>query len=390
MPYIISAIILAVVSCTKPFVPKGIKPITGYLVVEGVINAGNDTTRFRLSRTVALDSVTSSAPVTGAVVNIEGSDNSSHQLTGNTAGVYITTALNLNTSQKYRLHITTADGKDYTSDYVAVKITPPIDSINYQVKNTGLQINLNAHDPSNNTRYYRWDYNETWEFHSMYASSYISNGDTVIERSPAQQIYFCYQSDASNNILLGSPAKLSQDVISSAPITFIPSNSEKVETEYSILVSQYALTSDAYNFWTNLKKNTEELGSIFDAQPSTVDGNIHCNTNPAEPVLGYVSASTVQSKRIFVSNLILPITWRPSYPYTCELDSFLFSKKIGGIFVNQENQVFNYNKGAARNGTIPVEAIVIIGGVTIGHTGSDRECVDCSVRGSLTKPSFWP
>jgi len=388
IPYIISAIALIITSCTKPYNPPAIKSVTGYLVVEGVINIGNDSSRFRLSRTVALDSAVSSAKVTGAQVTVEGNDNSTYSFVGNSAGVYTSAPLNLSTGKQYRLHIKTTDGKDYLSDYVSPKITPPIDTINYQIQNTGLAITLNTHDPANNTKYYRWDFTETWEFHSKYESDYVSNGDTVISRTLAQYVYFCYANDASNSILLGSSAKLSQDVITQAPITFIPQTSEKIETDYSILVSQYALTSDAYNFWTNLKKNTEQLGSIFDVQPSTIDGNIHCTTNPNEPVIGYISASTIQTKRIFVNNTVLPHSWVPTYPYDCEADSILLAKVEGNTVINQENQYFNANRGAIGL-LIPIEAITNKFGTVIGHTGSDIECVDCTTRGTVTPPSFW-
>lgn len=386
--YIIIAPVLAITACTKPYNPTGIKSVTGYLVVEGVINA-NDSSKFQLSHTVTLTSDTTIAPVLGAQVTIEGNDNSSYPLTGNASGIYSSASLSLNANSQYRLDIKTTDGKEYQSDYVSVKITPPIDTINYVIESNGLQINLNTHDPANNTRYYRWDYTETWEFHAKYFSAFVSNGDTVLYRQPAQQIYFCYTNDNSTNILLGSSAKLTQDVISTAPITFIPSTSEKIETEYSINVRQYALTNDAYNFWTNLKKNTEELGSIFDALPSQINGNIHCLTNPNEPVVGYISASTIQSKRIFVNNTVLPATFVATYPYTCPLDSFLFVEKVGGIYINQEDQVFNYNKGAPKGGWVPLEQITSKQGVVLGHTGTDPECGDCSIRGSLIKPSFW-
>ena len=381
--FIIAAIIL-IVSCKKPFAPKGIQSSTGFLVVEGVIDPGGDTTRIKLSRVVKLDTVTT-APVTNALVFVEGMDNTTSQLNENAGGIY-SLRLSLNNSQKYRLHIRTADGKDYKSDYVEVKVTPAIDAINYTIKNNGLQIILDTHDVTNNTRYYRWNYVETWQFHSKYASAYVSNGDSVIARTADQQVYYCYNSGNSNNILLGSSAQLSQDVISAAPIALVSPTSEKIEIKYSILINQYALTSDAYNFWQNIKKNTEELGSIFDAQPSEIAGNIHCTTNPDEPVIGYVSASSFTSKRIFVDNSVLPTDWKPIYPNDCPTDSVFLEFNDGREYINQENQVFNYKKGGYSE--IPITAIKS-DKYGRGHLGAAPVCVDCTLRGTLKKPSFW-
>ncbi|MEO6851503.1 MAG: DUF4249 domain-containing protein [Mucilaginibacter sp.] len=380
----IIVIFIFIVSCKKPFAPAGIQSATGFLVVEGVIDPGNDTTRFKLSRVVKLDTITA-APVTNALVFIEGMDNSTSQLNGNAAGIY-SLRLSLDNSQKYRLHIKAADGKDYKSDYVDIKITPGIDAINYKIKNNELQISLDTHDETNNTRYYRWNYIETWQFHSRYESTYVSNGDSVIARRADQQVYFCYANDNSNSILLGSSARLTKDVISAAPIVFIPPTSERIEKKYSILVNQYALTSDAYNFWENIKKNTEELGSIFDAQPSEIAGNIHCTTNPEEPVIGYVSASTFSSKRIFIDNSSLPTDWKPVYPYNCPTDSVFLEWFNGKEYINQENQVFNYKKGGYSE--IPITAIKSKKN-GLGHLGAAPVCVDCTLRGTLKKPSFW-
>jgi hypothetical protein len=158
-------------------------------------------------------------------------------------------------------------------------------------------------------------------------------------------------------------------VLYQSPIAFIPSTSEKIETEYSILLKEYALTADAYNFWSNLKTNSEQLGSIFDAQPSQINGNIHCITNPQEPVIGYIGASTVTSKRIFISQYQLPL-WTPTYPYTCEIDSIKY--QIGAY------QSFFYKP--------PVEIPLTAGGATYTY----YTCADCTIRGSLKPPSFWP
>ncbi|TWI93913.1 uncharacterized protein DUF4249, partial [Mucilaginibacter frigoritolerans] len=243
----------------------------------------------------------------------------------------------------------------------------------------GIQLYVNTHDPNNNTRYYLWDYKETWQFHAKYLSQFITNGTAIVARRPDQIIYYCFGNDASSTILLGSSAKLSQDVIYQSPLTSVVSTSEKIETKYSILVNQYALTPDAYAFYTNLKKNTEQLGSIFDAQPSEITGNIHNLNNAVEPVIGYVIACTVQSKRIFISVDQLPDTWSPVYPYECDVDTESFAS--GAVAQNLIPLGSN---------TIPITTYSAPGSHGIdGYLGVDVDCVDCTLRGTKTQPSFW-
>jgi hypothetical protein len=281
--------------------------------------------------------------------------------------------------------------------------------VSHIFQSDGVQINVSTHDPGNNTHYYRWDYGETWIIHSNYYSFYKSNGDSVIDRNFINdEVYQCWQSDTSSTINVASSSHLQSDVISNNPVTFIPSSSEKLNAKfsiivaqnapsnsaYSILVKQYALTGDAYTFWTNLKKNTEQLGSIFDAQPSQLQGNIHSLTKPAEPVIGYVSAGSVSTKRIFIENREIPAAWTSPPAYgSCTVDSLYLAYFTPGatVPINQENEYFNYDKGNLLiNRLIPIVAIWNqVLGTIIGHTGSTPECVDCTLRGTNKQPNFW-
>ncbi len=380
----ILASILAVIitGCRETYNPPAITAPDSYLVVEGTINSGADSTIFRLSRTVNLSATNTSNPERLASVTVESDAGAGFKLAEIRDGYYVTEALNLDNSKKYRLRIETTDSREYLSDFVPVTPTPPIDSVGFTVLNNAMQIYVNTHDPANKTHYYRWSYEETWKFHAQYVSDYITDGAEIIGRRPNQQIYYCFTGDVSSDIVLGSSAKLTQDIIYQAPLTQVAPTSEKIELEYSILVHQYALTADAFKFWGNLRQNTENLGGIFSRQPSQVNGNIHCTSNPAEPVVGYVSASTAQSKRIFISSGQLPLSWRPSYPYTCSLDSVLFSDpKFGDDEVAKQLIPIG-------GSLIPTQKLYI-NGMPAGFLASYIECVDCSIRGTKIQPVFW-
>ena len=62
-------------SCRKPYNPPAINQPNGYLVVEGVINPGADSTSIMLSRTVNISSNLTVNPVTGANVSVLRDDN---------------------------------------------------------------------------------------------------------------------------------------------------------------------------------------------------------------------------------------------------------------------------------------------------------------------------
>ncbi|WP_299290255.1 DUF4249 domain-containing protein [uncultured Mucilaginibacter sp.] len=364
-------------SCKKPYNPPAVNAPNSYLVVEGVINGNSDSTIIKLSRTVNLSQNTKSSAETKAKLNVEDMSGNSYPLNEASSGKYTCAPLNLDSTKKYRLHIQTNNGKTYFSDYVQFTSTPAIDSVGYHVTSNGLQIYANTHNPKNNTRYYRWDFAETWKFHSKYYSGYVTNGTAIVQRRADQMFYYCFGSDISSNIILGSSEKLQQDVIYQNPITTILSTSEKIEMKYSILLKQYGLTKDAYLYWQNLQKNTEQLGSIFDAQPSTSSGNIHNTADPTEPVIGFISATNVKSKRVFISNDALPPSWQPAYPYNCGMDSIKVKDvaalliPIGSTFIPMNP--FSYPKSTMID----------------GYISSSIECTDCTIRGTVKQPVFW-
>src|ERR1700743_2148844 len=129
--YLLILIATAIAGCKKPFTPTVISTSNSYLVVEGLINSGSDSTFIKLSRTVQLSDIISTNPELNATVTVEGDQHTSYPLKWTGRGNYSCAGLNLDNSHKYRLNIKTLSGKQYLSDYVAVVNSPPIDSISY-------------------------------------------------------------------------------------------------------------------------------------------------------------------------------------------------------------------------------------------------------------------
>jgi len=249
-----------------------------------------------------------------------------------------------------------------------------------------VKIYVNTHDDANATRYYRWDFTETWQFHSKYISGYYSNGiDSIKARPVAQQVYTCFATDTSSSVIIASTHKLTKDIVNQAPITVVPGTSEKIETKYTILVKQYALTSDAYEFWSVLQRNTQNLGSIFDVLPSETQSNFHCLSDPNELVVGYLSVGNASTKRIFITANQLP-QYKTQYPYDCELDTAFLNPPHGGTLPIGDLVPPN-------SPYMPVNGLYLLpanpfGGPT-AYTYSTKLCVDCTLRGKRTPPSYW-
>lgn len=379
--YIIFLMLTA--GCKEKYIAPVQSPVTGYLVVGGFINSGVEPTSITLTRTTKLYDTANVIYEHNAVVNIEGENQELFPLYENGNGVYVSSSLNLHNTEKYRLHIKTQEGKEYTSDFVPVKSTPPIDSITWQRENGGVKIYVNTHDPQNNTRYYHWKYEETWEFHAAYFTSlyYIYNQNLVpvgvayrnADHRPDTTLHKCWNNVISTNINLGSSEKLSEDKIY-LPLVFIEPASVKLSVLYSINIRQYALSHEAYLFFQKIKKNTENVGSIFDPQPSELEGNIHCVTNPSEIVIGYVDISEEKVKRIFIRSDELP-DW--GYKQSC----------VEMIIDNQPDSLVKYGIGLFPTSVSDANPF---GGIDKFFATPEQTCMDCTLTGSNVRPAFWP
>ncbi|MGN6801628.1 MAG: DUF4249 domain-containing protein [Ginsengibacter sp.] len=371
-------------SCKTEYYPKVQSPSSGYLVVEGFINGSDSPTVITLSRTLKIydDSVVNNREH-NAIVSIESENNESFPLYETGDGVYTSASLHLSSNEKYRLKIKTSNGKEYVSDYSEYRSTPPIDSLSWQQHGDGVKIYVNTHDNQSETSFYNWNYEETWEYHAAYYSQLeliidpntglvvgvkYKNADKSIDSS----LKICWKDVKSSNIIISSSEGLSSNLIY-FPIMTIPHADEKLSVLYSIKVKQYSISKDAYLYLQKLKKNSEELGSIFSSQPTQLTGNIHCTTNPSEVAIGFVEVSEEKQQRIFISNKEVP-----GWDFNDGCAEYLFQNnpadlgdKAGGVFA-----------------TVPYQ---VSGDKIISFFATpDINCRDCTLRGSNVKPAFWP
>jgi len=368
--YYIPFLLLPALACKQTYDPPAISHPPNNLVVEGWIETnGSDSTIFTLSRTVKLDS-NAYTPETGATVVLEDSGQNSYPLQQTQPGTYSYPPFAFNPNTSYRLRIT-AGGKDYASAYVPLVSSPPLDSVNFVRQqteaNNGVQIYASSHDPQNRTHYYRWQYQETWEFHSAVEATvqFDPNSRSIYTILPGLG-YVCWQNNNSTDIVLTSTTQLNSDVAYKVPVVFIPNGSQKLTVRYSVLVKQHGLTKDAFTWWQTLQKNTEQIGSIFGVQPSANPGNIRCLTDTSEQVLGFVGGGNTQTQRIFITNdQIKP--W--DYKTDCE-DATVSPTAFYNYWVQ---------------GYLPWLQETPSGLVHYEY----KTCVDCRLTGTDVRPSFW-
>ena len=364
------AFLVMMCGCVEPYNPPAITDVVDVLVVDGFMNASDSIASVHLSKATALSESGAGAPETNAVVTIEDDLGNSVVLIENADGSYSLSKTPFVFSRNYRLAITTRDNRNYYSDFIELQRTPAIDSVNWKssIQQRGVNVYVNTHDDQNSTQYYQWTFEETWEYTSNYPSAFrIQDGVVLLLE---ESLYHCWSSQPSTEILVASSAQLSADVIKEFRLITIPIPSQKISYKYSMLVKQRALSKEAYDFYSKLKKTTESLGGLFDPMPSQVLGNIH-SENPDEPVLGYFSGGEIAEKRFFLRFTDLPRDLSELPRFNCPIDTVTVAEvpMTGNILL-----INSYGSPGI-----------------VGYTTSpNRNCMDCRDEGgSLTKPDFW-
>lgn len=363
---------LGLLACKQAYVSPVVSTNKSSLVIEGFINNGPDSTYITVSHTFKLSDTSKVTPELHARLTVEGKDNSSYPLTEWGKGQYGVPSLVLNNTMPYRLHIRTAAGKEYVSEYVPLKTAPPIDSVSWERTPDGVLIFVNTHDPQNASHYYRWDWLAVWEFHSaFYQSIKYENGQ--FQSNYPNPYYTCWKSAINADIKTVSTTQLVSDEVYKFPLVLIPSGSWLISVRYSILVRQYVLTQEAFNFWDHLKKNTEQIGTIFSPQPTATTTNLHAVADSSEPVIGFVSAGTMRQQRIFIVPAQIPDWSIGSYADCSELDTRFDS--VHYLLRDGTNSLIDSTYSPDYNG--------------YRYYYSTTPCIKCTLTGTNVKPTFW-
>lgn len=364
-------------NCQEPFYPP-VETYGDHLVVEGLLTDQPENQVVKLSRTFRLDTMMV-LPERGAIVELI-SDENTMRLDEREPGKYVASYywLQGQVGAIYQLSIHTSDGNQYLSEPVKMKYVPPIDSIHWQWEEKpsleefgtldhhevlqGVQIYISTHDETQKTSYYRWDWEETYEFKAQFESLYKWDNDirSIVPRLPEEQIFKCWNTVHNKAIHIYNTGYLSGSLVGSFPLHFVSNRTRRLQRRYSILVWQYGLSESGYTYFQDLKNISENTGSIFDNQPFQVRGNVSNINDSEEIVLGYFDVTSAQKKRIFINNAELPI-------------------KYLGIGEGCEDSYEPYNLELVSSG----EQILL------DESWTQRWCGDCTIEGVNKKPDFW-
>lgn len=372
-------------ACVTPYYPN-ITKYENLFVVDGRLTNLKGPYEVKLSRTFKYDgsigSKVTGEPVTGALVKIIDNTGLEVQLKEITSGEYSTvdTIFRGIPGKSYKLQIKVNE-EVFESGFQTLKTPTAIDNLYWEYKQQdsngpkGVQLLIDTHDSTNNTRYYGWDYDETWKF------------KVPLDVAAKPEWKICYKYNASNFFKIATTIERNNDIMDRHLLQFIDESSNRLYIQYSILARQYSFTEQTYKYFEDLIKLNQNQGTLFDVTPYSLVGNVKNLSNIDVPVLGYFVVAGASQKRIFIDRSELPQEFSPTDGFNncstrivrvpASLTDFrqnhLVDSLMGGGYVIYEQF------------SVPIDEYTPGWQLSLARP----QCFNCTLTGESKIPDFW-
>lgn len=294
----------------------------------------------------------------------------------------------------YQLHIKTKSGKSYISKKVELPNTTQINDVYASreiddLGNDGISIFIDSYDSNGNSRYYRYEYEESYKIIAPYWSPFdmiVVDDRYLVKVLKTEEEKTCYNTVKSNTIIQTETTNLIEDKVSKFEVRFIPRSDAIISHRYSILVKQYVQSLEAYTYFKTLNKLSGS-GNIFSQnQPGFFNGNIFSEDNIDEKVIGFFEVTSFSSKRIFFDYYdFYPEEPLPPYFIECELFAPSTTMHVGDpsrlMMALESGNVKYYEDNPNYPNPLDEEEGK--------YNVVEAACGDCTELGNNVKPDFW-
>lgn len=353
------------------------------IVVEATLTNELKTQEIKITKTSRFED-TQIQSENGAIVVVKDNQNNEYSFKENN-GIYKSeTEFQIAPNREYTLEIKTTNGKIYKSAPEVLTTVTPIQSVvptltTNRDNETGVQINVNSYDATATSKYYRYEYEESYKIVAPRWNPYkvITTGPESVEvilNTGDNRI--CYSTKSSTDIILANTNDQTEDRVN-LPIRFIEEKNYIIGHRYSILVKQYVENLAAYTFHKTMRDIASSASILSPKQPGVIAGNIKCISDSNTKVIGYFDVSSVSEKRIFFNyDDFFPGKPAP-YFNTCDNIPFLFCFR--GIGCEGESMIYN----------IDANTMAYISNNGNNYILTPVECADCTSFSSNIVPPFW-
>ena len=290
-------------SCIYPYEGE-LDSIEGTLVIEGDIILG-ETAVFRVSRVQSLD-----APSSGSYVSVdsniwvEGEDGTVYpgESSWSEGPSYSVDLREAPENTRYRLHVSVLESKrDYVSSWREPQMAPIIDGVSLEIEKTDNpsiyiprgKARVSMHAREGASEYFRWDYEQEWQYHAWYWRQYDYDFEAR-EYVPSfeEKTYWCWTKSPSSEsqiaIAIGDEHNQIRDHVF---LNFVSRTGDMFQRRYGIHVIARGVSEECYQYLYALQLNSNSTGDLFAPNPSELRGNVVCEEDPDELVLGFIEVS---------------------------------------------------------------------------------------------------
>ncbi len=366
-------------SCIKPFDPAIEEGNVNKLVVSGRITNQEGWQEVSVSLASPVQEA-AYIPVSGCEVTVADNLGNHFQFDELAAGSYQAWIGHeyLVPGTAFMVTMKTPEGELIESAYDTLLAGAELDTVYYAIENRAtsdpeftdqvMQFYTDLQGTGSESRNYRWEITETWEYHSAHPKEYYYNGKTHQIIPPDYSTMVCWSNVVVRDVFLLSTEGLAENTYPGQPLHVIDGHTSRLGILYSILVKQQAITENTYHYFEVVRENSAGFGGLYEKQPFSIQGNLVNLTNPGKDVLGFFYACSESSKRYFYHD-------------------------IEGLDLDFSNQCIESPLGAlgwAEFSKLNYPVYYYFNDDASLRTLTD-ECVDCRLRGgTTTKPNFWP
>jgi Domain of unknown function (DUF4249) len=242
-------------------------------------------------------------PLNVSQVAIVEENGKSFNLNAIDAGIYETDSIALRgqVGKSYYVKIRTLDGREYQSK--PERILPPVPIDTYRIdfssnisEQRPFKLSIITKDPieKGNLYKWRWSHYDTTNACKVVIPRQEGGGTTKLINPCCEK---CWDYEPCKDCLyIGSDAFTNGKTITTE-VGYFPFESRK---HYFIVLEQFSISPEYYQFWKITQSQISNSGGIFDNAPAQAQGNLYNIKDSTDQVLGYFSASGLTQKPIYV------------------------------------------------------------------------------------------
>lgn len=284
-------------------------------------------------------------------------------------------------NRSYQLLVTTSEGREYASDLVFTPETSPIQGLKVErtdADGDGMSIFV-EYGASHTSRHFRYKFEETYKIVAPEWNSQMLDyeGPVLVVKTRIRDEKECYKTEFSDKIILNVPQMSTQNNILDFAVRFIDRDNYIISHRYSLLVKQFAISEESYDYLEKLAESSDDTDIFSQAQPGFFRGNVYATDNRDEKVLGFFHVASVSEQRIFFNYQdYFPSEPLPPYvenclPFVARTET---PREIPTIHDLIAADAIRYHSLGPQDGAFFVVP---------------RICGDCTVLGDTEVPDFW-